>query len=100
MCCSTALRAKRGEPTADALDFLANEVVTPAAAAVKEGNVTQEVYTKYLDLYAEFMAMPRTSAAEGLDEGYYYRIRNAYFTNYYAAVNAFGQRSSENFGKQ
>lgn len=79
-----------GEPTADALDFLANEVVTPAAAAVKEGNVTQEVYTKYLDLYAEFMAMPRTSAAEGLDEGYYYRIRNAYFTNYYAAVNASG----------
>ena len=36
------------------------------------------------------MAMPRTSAAEGLDEGYYYRIRNAYFTNYYAAVNASG----------
>lgn len=86
----TAVPDKMGEPTQEALDFLSASVVAPASAAVKAGGVTREVYEQYVALYRQYLAMPRNSVADGLDRSMYYRIRNAYFTNYYATGNAAG----------
>ena len=74
-----------GEPTQEAIDYLQNSVIDPATQAVAGGGVTEEQYNAYVALYNQFMMMPRTSMADALDLGAYYYIRNAYFTNYYAA---------------
>lgn len=87
----TAIPGEMGAPTQEALDFLKNEIVVPAGEAVKAGNVGQEVYEKYMDLYVQFNEMPRTSPADALSETVFYRIRNAHFTDRYAAVNGNGQ---------
>lgn len=76
-----------GEPTQEAIDYLQNSVITPAKAAVEAGGVTEEQYNAYLALYHQFMMMPRASIADALDVNSYYYLRNAYFTDKYAAVN-------------
>ena len=81
-----------GEPTQEALDYLQNSLITPAAAAVENGGVTEEQYNIYVALYHQFMMMPRTSLADSLDTNSYYYIRNVYFTNYYAAYNSSNKR--------
>ena len=75
-----------GNPTTEALTFLKEEVVDVATEQLK-GVVTEEMYMSHLDKYYEFLAMPRVSFIDALNEGVYYHIQNAYFTNYYAAVN-------------
>lgn len=84
---TTAAPGEYGQPTQEALDFLANQVLTPASAALKQGNITEEVYIKYLDLYNQFLAMPRTSVTDGISEAYYYVIRNAHFKEYCATIS-------------
>ena len=64
--------------------------MTPASAALKQGNITEEVYIKYLDLYNQFLAMPRTSVTDGISEAYYYVIRNAHFKEYCATISTNG----------
>ncbi len=76
-----------GQPTEEAIQMLREEVLTPARAAL-EGTVSKETYDTYCALYAEFLAMPRTSMLGSIDETYYYRIRNAHFTTYYAKADA------------
>lgn len=76
-----------GEPSQAAVDFLKESVIDPATKAVAEGNVTQATYQEYIELYSQYLNMPKPSAADVLDEGYYYNIRNSYFTNYYAMAN-------------
>ena len=78
---------KVGEPTEEALEYLLNNVTTPAGAAVAEGGVTEQQYNAYVALYHQFMMMPRATMADAIDTGAYYYIRNAYFTNYYAAYS-------------
>lgn len=78
---------KVGEPTEEALEYLLKNVTIPARTAVTQGSVSEEQYHAYVALYHRFMMMPRTTMADAIDTGAYYYIRNAYFTNYYAAAN-------------
>ena len=88
----TAEPGKVGEPTESALDYLQNEVLTPAKAAIEAGNVSEETYRQYMERYNAFLLMERTSALDGLSEEYFYRIRNVWFNNYYATGNATAKR--------
>ena len=78
---------KVGEPTEEALEYLLKNVTIPARTAVTQGSVSEEQYYAYVALYHRFMMMPRTTMADAIDTRVYYYIRNAYFTNYYAAAN-------------
>ncbi len=88
--CESILRnARPGEmdqPSEEAITFLTDRVFVPAKEALL-GEVSEETYNAFLDLYAEYLAMPRTSVLDAIAEGKYYRIRNAYFTDYYAQAN-------------
>jgi len=83
----TAQPGEMGQPTQGALDFLTKSILTPAQAAVEQGGVSEETYNKYVALYNQFLGMERTGIADSFEEGYYYRIRNAWFTNYFATAN-------------
>ena len=83
----TTVPGKVGAPSEAALAFLAAEIITPAREALN-GIVDEATYMHYLDLYNEYLAMPRASILDSFDAAYYYRIQNAYFTNYYAALEA------------
>ena len=83
----TAKPGKLGEATQEALDYLQDNVITPAGDAVAAGAVTEQQYNAYVALYNQFQMMPRTSLADSLDTTVYYYIRNGYFTNKYAALN-------------
>ncbi len=89
--CESILRdARPGEmeqPTTEALAFLREQVLNPAKEALK-GNVDKSVYDDYSELYAQYLAIPRTSVLDAISEDHYYRIQNAYFTNYYAEANS------------
>ncbi|MBR3615988.1 MAG: family 20 glycosylhydrolase [Bacteroidaceae bacterium] len=82
----TTKPGKPGSYTQEALDFLRNKIIDPAMEIVS-GAVSEEQYNEYVALYHQFMMMPRTTMADAIDTGAYYYIRNAYFTNYYAAAN-------------
>lgn len=84
----TAKPGKVGHYTQEALDFLMGNIIEPANMLLSMMDIiSEETYNKYVELYYEFQMMPRTSALDVLDLGQYYYIRNAYFTNYYAAMN-------------
>ena len=82
----TANPEKAGEPSQAALDFLSENIIRPAREALK-GTVDEACYQSFLDLYNQFLAMPRASFLDTISEGIYYRIQNAYFTEKYAAAN-------------
>ncbi len=88
----TAKPGQVGQPTQEALDFLRSEIIEPATSILGEGLVTEEQYNGYVELYRRFQAMPRTTFADAIDTEAYYYIRNAYFTNYYAAANLSTQK--------
>ena len=77
---------KPGAYTQEALDFLRNKIIDPAMEIVS-GAVTEEQYNEYVALYHEFQMMPRTTIVGTIDTGAYYYIRNAYFTDKYAAYS-------------
>lgn len=79
-----------GEPTEEAIALLSNDLITPATAAVAAGSVSEAAYKQYQKVYAQYLAMPRVSPISGIDESYYYYIRNAYFDTYYAEAQANG----------
>lgn len=79
-----------GEPTEEAIALLSNDLITPATAAVAAGSVSEAAYKQYQEVYAQYLAMPRVSPINGIDESYYYYIRNAYFDTYYAEAQADG----------
>ena len=82
----TTKPGKPGSYTQEALDFLRNKIINPAMEIVS-GAVSEEQYNEYVALYHEFQMMPRTTITGTIDTGAYYYIRNAYFTNYYAAYS-------------
>ena len=86
----TANPGKANEPTEEALEFLTESLITPAKAALAEGAVSEATYKQFFDIYAQFLAMPRLSAIDALKEDVYYKVRNAWFTNYYAKADASG----------
>lgn len=79
-----------GEPTEEAIALLSNDLITPATAAVAAGSVSEAAYKQYQEVYARYLAMPRVSPISGIDESYYYYIRNAFFDTYYAEAQADG----------
>lgn len=79
-----------GEPTEEAIALLSNDLITPATATVAAGSVSEAAYKQYQEVYAQYLAMPRVSPISGIDESYYYYIRNAYFDTYYAEAQADG----------
>lgn len=79
-----------GEPTEEAIALLSNDLITPATAAVAAGSVSEAAYKQYQEVYAQYLAMPRVSPINGIDESYYYYIRNAFFDSYYAKAQADG----------
>lgn len=76
-----------GEPSQEALDFLADRLVAPATAALAAGAVSEDTYKEYVALYGQFLAIPRASLNDAIREDCYYYIRNAYFTTQYAYGN-------------
>ncbi len=86
-----ATPGETGQPTHEAVDFLQNSVLTPASAAISQGNVSNETYNYYVNLYRTYTEMPVTSVLSGLSEDYYYLIRNAYHAGKYAIGNASNQ---------
>lgn len=79
-----------GEPTEEAIALLSNDLITPATAAVAAGSVSEAAYKQYQEVYAQYLAMPCVSPISGIDESYYYYIRNAFFDTYYAEAQADG----------
>lgn len=79
-----------GEPTEEAIALLSNDLIAPATAAVAAGSVSEAAYKQYQEVYAQYLAMPRVSPISGIDESYYYYIRNAFFDTYYAEAQADG----------
>lgn len=79
-----------GEPTEEAIALLSNDLIAPATAAVATGSVSEAAYKQYQEVYAQYLAMPRVSPISGIDESYYYYIRNAFFDSYYAEAQADG----------
>lgn len=79
-----------GEPTEEAIALLSNDLIAPATAAVAAGSVSEAAYKQYQEIYAQYLAMPRVSPISGIDESYYYYIRNAFFDTYYAEAQADG----------
>lgn len=79
-----------GEPTEEAIALLSNDLIAPATAAVAAGSVSEAAYKRYQEVYAQYLAMPRVSPISGIDESYYYYIRNAFFDTYYAEAQADG----------
>lgn len=79
-----------GEPTEEAIALLSNDLIAPATAAVAAGSVSEAAYKQYQEGYAQYLAMPRVSPISGIDESYYYYIRNAFFDTYYAEAQADG----------
>lgn len=79
-----------GEPTEEAITLLSNDLIAPATAAVAAGSVSEAAYKQYQEVYAQYLAMPRVSPISGIDESYYYYIRNAFFDTYYAEAQADG----------
>lgn len=81
----TPLTGAYGEPTAEAVAYLQENLIDPAQKVLSQNDVVTEVtYKTYVSVYNQFLAMPRTSILDGISEEYYYRIENGYFTNYYA----------------
>lgn len=80
-----------GEPTQEALDFLSQQIITPAKDELAKGPVSEDTYQEYVNRYKEYLAMPVTSLLNDYSEDYYYQIRNAQLTDYYAAVNSSNQ---------
>jgi len=73
-----------GQPTQEALDFLSDNLVTPATAELAAGNVSETTYKEYVEIYNQYLAMPRKSVADQIDPSYYYTIQNVYFSSLYA----------------
>jgi hypothetical protein len=77
------------QPTEEALQYLQTQLIDRAKQSLEALPVVEKnVYEEYLECYRTFLAMPRTSMLDAISEGHYYRLQNAYFTNYYACANA------------
>ena len=84
----TADPHKANQPTESALQFLLENVITPGREALSQSGVSREKYLELVARYQEFQKMEKTSIQDTIDEGHYYLIRNAYFTQKYACANA------------
>ena len=89
----TAKPGEMGSYTQEALDFLQDELIIKANALIATGAVSEEEYLAFVDVYNQFLQMPKTSISQFLREDCYYYIHNIWFSKY-ANYNA----SSRNIG--
>lgn len=73
-----------GQPTQEALDFLSTNLINPATEELAVGNITESVYKEYVEIYNQYLAMPKNSVIDQIDPSYYYTIQNVYFSSLYA----------------
>ncbi|MBR1469365.1 MAG: family 20 glycosylhydrolase [Prevotella sp.] len=86
--CETAKPGQIDQPTESALQFLSEKIVEPGREALSQQPVSRETYLKFVAFYEEFRKMPKAKIEDTIDEGFYYQIQNAYFTDKYACANA------------
>lgn len=79
----------RPEVVKETLDFLA-QIVDDARQLLSQDEVSQQEYVDLAQRYAQYLTMSEVDPYYTIDTSYYYNIRNAYFTNYYAAANTSG----------
>ena len=79
-----------GQPSRVAVAFLTDVVKRIKATLAQPGEVTQQTYNDYLALYDQYLRYPRTTPIEALDQNYLYVIRNAYYDDYVARLDASG----------
>lgn len=85
----TAEPGSYNEPTEEALEFLQTNLIDPAAETLASDEaVSEETYLAYVAIYQQYDDMEKTGLLESIDEDVYYRIKNAYFTDYYAYVGS------------
>lgn len=77
---------KAGQPTQEGAAFLSERIVKPATLALQQP-VTKEIYDTYMQLYKDYLAMPKIQMTDLIDTTAVYRIRNAHFQDYFAALN-------------
>ena len=78
-----------GQPTEEGAQFLANDIIAPARECLTHDVVSQEEYLDFVERYKQFQTM-KVEVLDQFDLSFYYLIRNAYFTDYYAVTNAAG----------
>ena len=76
-----------GQPTEEALQFLATNVLVPARERMAQDRVSREDYLAIAELYAQFRSMRVNAVIDFIDPSHYYLIRNGYYSNYYATGN-------------
>lgn len=79
-----------GQPSRPAVAFLNNVVTRIKATLAATDPVTQQKYNEYVAQYEEFLQFPRTTPIESLDQNYLYVIRNAFYDDYVARLDANG----------
>ena len=72
------------------MTFLNNVVKRINATLAATDPVTQQKYNEYVAQYEEFLQFPRTTPIESLDQNYLYVIRNAFYDDYVARLDANG----------
>ena len=77
-----------GSRTPEAMTYLQDSVIALIQTTLGAQTVVSEVqYMECVNRYKTFLAMPTLSALDMLDENGWYKIRNGYFTSYYAQAN-------------
>ena len=78
----TANPGEMGNYTQEALDFAEQNIILPALKALEEGIISEEEYNQFLNVYNQFIQMPKVSISQSLSEEHYYYIRNIWFDKY------------------
>ena len=79
--------AEMPEVNKETLDFL-TEIINDSHQLLSQDEVSQEEYLDIAQRYAQYLTMSTVDPLYLIDTSYYYNIRNAYFTTYYAASNS------------
>lgn len=77
---------KAGQPTGEGIVFLTNQIIKPATSALAK-KVSREIYESFVELYKQYLSMPRVQLTDLIDTAAVYMIRNAHFQDYFVALN-------------
>lgn len=78
----TSKPGQMGHYTQEALDYLQDNLITPATNALEAAPVTEDIYNGFLAHYEAFLLMPKASILNTLREDCYYYIYNVWFGKY------------------
>ena len=77
-----------GQPTEEALQYLASEVIAEGHLLLAQNTVGRQDYLDLTARYAQFLAMKPVSKTDLIPPSRYYLIRNLQHTSYYAFGNS------------